>query len=161
MPEQNVVAMSENGGRFLSEEVHLAATNAAERLDAMDADPIFREALARAGIRDFALGLAERFPEMREEIADQFDAMAGLIRPEGAGRSTQSRGGLKTQTAVASSGAGGAQHAEDRKSPGSAGGRIKTDSKGAVSGRASGVGARDNGSERFREVDSFLRSRRA
>ncbi|MEM8753328.1 MAG: hypothetical protein AAGF90_10150 [Pseudomonadota bacterium] len=79
----------------------------------VDQDPIFREATARAGIRDFALALEEHFPGMRAAIAEHFSLMGAQL---------STRTDNQRPKSAATTIAGGAQSAENRKAAGVAGG---------------------------------------
>ncbi|MFN3260958.1 MAG: hypothetical protein ACE37J_10400 [Pikeienuella sp.] len=140
------------GARFISDVARLAIASTVVRLESLDADPIFRVALAEAGVRDFSHCMAERFPELRGQIATKLEEMAAEIR-SGAKRDTQRPVGAAAQ--------GGRDDAESPRSQGFPGGGAKADSERSDFGRGAGDGSRDHGAERFRKVDALLSAGRA
>lgn len=121
MAEPNIVKISEqtedakptSSARCLSELVNVTMNKAAARLSSVDQDPIFREATARAGIRDFAHALEDQFPDMRTALAEHFTLMGAEI---------SSRSDSPRQKPAAPRIAGGPPSVENRKPSGVVGG---------------------------------------
>ena len=116
MGEQNVVKIGDEAqetsksptARCLSELVSVTMDKAAARLSSVDADPIFREATLRAGIRDFAQALAGHFPESREQLPELFKTTGSDL----------AAGGASGKASAARTRPAGGSNAEHQKSPG-------------------------------------------
>ena len=64
----------------VSDEIASALKQANDRITRMDTDPIIRLALARVAVRTFAAGIVEKYADQLAPIADEFGAMAELLK---------------------------------------------------------------------------------